>query len=124
MQTELNSLIAELQTLLQQAEAQGIALPPGTAAYLSGNTTGSMPSAITHDLTMGSKSADVSTLQAFLIAQAKGPAASALGTAGATGYFGSLTRAALAEYQKAVGIAPAQGYFGPLTRAHLKSLGF
>jgi peptidoglycan hydrolase-like protein with peptidoglycan-binding domain len=76
-----------------------------------------------HDLTVGSRNGDVTILQEFLISQAKGSAASALSAAGATGYFGQLTRAALAEYQKAVGIKPASGYFGPLTRAYLKSAG-
>lgn len=32
------------------------------------------------------------------------------------GFFGQLTRKALAEYQKANGIVPAVGYFGPITR--------
>jgi hypothetical protein len=117
----LNALIAQLRVLLQEAQAQGVALPPGAAAFLAG--TGSTPSAITESLTVGSKGADVTTLQAFLIAQAKGPAAKALASAGATGYFGTLTQAALAEYQAAAGITPAHGYFGPITRAYLSSKG-
>jgi peptidoglycan hydrolase-like protein with peptidoglycan-binding domain len=36
-----------------------------------------------------------------------------------TGYFGPITRAALARYQAANGIVPAVGYFGPITRASL-----
>lgn len=75
------------------------------------------------DLTLGSQGADVTRLQKALIAQAKGPAATALASAGATGYFGAMTQAALAEWQRATGVAPAAGYFGPLTRTRLTSLG-
>ena len=125
LQTQLlNLLVTELQTLLQQAQAQGMILTPAETAYLNaGAASPTMLSAITHDLTIGSTGTNVSALQTFLISQAKGSAASALGAAGVTGYFGSLTRAALAEYQKAVGIKPASGYFGSLTRAYLKSAG-
>ena len=35
----------------------------------------------------------------------------------AYGYFGNLTKAAVAAYQTSVGITPAVGYFGPITRA-------
>lgn len=120
----LISLIAQLKVLLQEAQAQGMTLTPAETAYLNaGAASPTMLSAITHDLTIGSTGADVSTLQTFLISQDKGSAASALSAASATGYFGSLTRAALAEYQKAVGIKPASGYFGSLTRAYLKSAG-
>ncbi|HVW71899.1 MAG TPA: peptidoglycan-binding domain-containing protein, partial [Candidatus Paceibacterota bacterium] len=56
---------------------------------------------------------DVSALQSFLISQGYSI------PAGATGYFGGQTRAALAAYQKAHGITPAAGYFGPRTRAYL-----
>jgi peptidoglycan hydrolase-like protein with peptidoglycan-binding domain len=121
----LNLLIRELKVVLLQAQAQGMILTPAEIAFLNGSPmTALTPSAITRNLTVGSRGSDVVTLQTFLISQAKGPAASALGAAGATGYFGQLTKAALAEYQAAVGIAPPQGYFGPITRAYLKSIGF
>ena len=120
----LNSLIAQLQTLLHQAQAKGLALTPAETAELNAGVTTAMPSTIANNLTIGSKGTEVSALQAFLISQAKGPSASALSASGATGYFGSLTKAALAEYQKSVGITPASGYFGAITRAYLKSAGF
>jgi hypothetical protein len=120
----LNALIAELKVLLQQAQAEGMVLTPGEAAYLNMGSTAPMLSSLTTDLTVGARGANVSALQAFLIAQGKGSAASALSAASATGYFGSLTKSALAEYQKAVGIKPATGYFGSITRAYLKSMGF
>jgi peptidoglycan hydrolase-like protein with peptidoglycan-binding domain len=71
------------------------------------------------DLEEGDLGDDVRALQAILIDRAAGPAAAALAANGATGYFGPLTRAALAELQAALGVAPAAGYFGPRTRAAL-----
>lgn len=73
------------------------------------------------DLRKGMRSADVTWLQNFLVSKATGKAALSLGAVGSTGYFGSLTVAALAEFQKANGIAPAFGYFGAKTRAFILS---
>ncbi|MBU2220711.1 peptidoglycan-binding protein [Patescibacteria group bacterium] len=64
----------------------------------------------TRDLTVNSSGADVTALQTWLIG--KGFSI----PAGATGFFGPQTKAALAVYQAANGISPAAGYFGPLTR--------
>ncbi|MEN9647732.1 MAG: hypothetical protein RLY57_536 [Candidatus Parcubacteria bacterium] len=72
---------------------------------------------VTRDLEYGMTYSGVTILQQFLIDQMKGPAAQTLKDHGTTNYFGALTRAALAEWQKANGITPAQGYFGPKTRA-------
>ncbi|MBI2053474.1 MAG: peptidoglycan-binding protein [Candidatus Sungbacteria bacterium] len=60
---------------------------------------------------------DVTALQRFLIEQKQYPEALV------TGYFGTLTRAAVARFQQAQGIAPALGYFGPITRARVATLG-
>lgn len=76
---------------------------------------------ITNDLWQGSSGGDVTTLQQFLISQDEGSAAQALANVGATGYFGPLTRAALAEFQTNAGISPASGNFGPITRAYLSA---
>ena len=62
----------------------------------------------TKDLTLGAKGADVTALQQFL--NSKGYL-----TVSATGYFGALTKAALAKFQAASNISPAAGYFGPIT---------
>lgn len=62
-------------------------------------------------------------LQRFLITTSAGLHRDALARTGATGYFGMLTKNALAEYQLAVGIKPASGYFGSLTRASIQTLG-
>lgn len=50
-------------------------------------------------LSLGSSGTDVVALQKFLIAKKTGTAASRLAAAGATGYFGAITEAALREYQ-------------------------
>ncbi|MES2668590.1 MAG: peptidoglycan-binding protein [Patescibacteria group bacterium] len=76
----------------------------------------SMP---TQDLWQGLRNADVTWLQNHLIEKLTGTAASALQAVGATGYFGQLTKAALAEFQAARGITPASGYYGAKTRAAL-----
>lgn len=69
----------------------------------------------TRDLTVGSTGADVVALQTYL--EAKGHLVIPTGVS--KGYFGPLTRSALASYQAAMGISPAVGYFGPITRANV-----
>jgi hypothetical protein len=71
----------------------------------------------TVNLTVGSRGADVSALQAWLIS--KGGSI----PAGATGFFGAQTQAALAAWQAANGVSPAAGYFGPITRAKVNAMG-
>ncbi len=78
--------------------------------------------AINTDLTEGSTGDLVQALQQFLIDQNKGEAALALSANGTTINFGNLTKAALAEWQKAMGISPAVGFYGPITRAKIKAL--
>jgi peptidoglycan hydrolase-like protein with peptidoglycan-binding domain len=73
----------------------------------------------TRDLKIGISGQDVIWLQQYLISMHIGTAAAALSNSGATGYFGSITQAALIEYQTQAGIIPASGYFGPLSRAYL-----
>ncbi len=75
------------------------------------------------NLTNGSVGESVTLLQSFLIEQGSGPEAQKLTLRGTTGYFGTLTKSALIEYQKAHGIIPASGYFGPLTKAYLEKKG-
>lgn len=107
LQAQINALLAQIQALQAQlAAAQG----------------GASTTTFTSNLTVGSKGAEVTALQNLLISANKGPKAAALAAVGATGYFGPLTKAALAEYQAAVGISPASGYFGPITRAYVNSL--
>lgn len=68
-------------------------------------------------LGVGTQGADVTELQVIL--EQKGFLVMPQGVA--YGFFGPLTRAAVAGYQVANGIAPAVGYFGPLTRSRLIS---
>ncbi|MES2437301.1 MAG: peptidoglycan-binding domain-containing protein [Patescibacteria group bacterium] len=68
------------------------------------------------NLTVGSRGADVTELQTIL--STKGYLSVA-----PTGYFGSLTKAALAAWQASVNISPAAGYFGPITRAYIATMG-
>ncbi len=74
-------------------------------------------SAPKQDLWLGSRGADVTWLQQFLISKNLGEASQKLMSAGATGYFGVLTKAAVVEFQKAFNITPNQGYYGAKTRA-------
>lgn len=78
-----------------------------------------MVKSVSTNLTLRSRGESVSKLQSFLIDQNKGVAARNLAESGATGYFGTLTRLALSEFQASVGITPASGYFGAMTRAYI-----
>src|SRR3989344_5135854 len=69
----------------------------------------------TRSLTVGSRGDDVTCLQNYL----KGAGHLSVS---ATGYFGSLTKAAAASWQSANGVSPAVGYFGPISRAKYDSL--
>jgi len=106
----IEALRAALKTLQSQ---QGIQTGPGAF--------GQQIRAIAVDLNTGLRNDNVRVLQQFLIAEDKGVAARALAEVGATSYFGSLTRAALAEFQAQAGIRPAAGYFGPITRNYINS---
>lgn len=97
----------------------------GTAP--SGGTTGGSSascSQFTRDLTLGSTGSDVQSLQVILNANGAQVAASGAGSPGnESTFFGSLTQGALAKWQAAHGVSPAAGYFGPITRAALASSG-
>jgi len=93
------------------------AFVPAQAQTTTTTTTTTSSVTFTRDLTIGSTGADVTALQAWLIS--KGHTI----PAGATGYFGMQTRAAVAAFQAANGITPAAGYFGPITRAKVNSMG-
>lgn len=65
------------------------------------------------NLRAGSRGSGVAALQQFLVA--KGYLQMPAGVA--YGYFGPLTKMAVARWQVANGISPAVGYFGPISRA-------
>lgn len=64
------------------------------------------------DLTLGISGYDVYVLQRLLVQNGA--------TFAPTGYFGSLTQAALGKLQGVIGLHPDAGYFGPLTRAAIQ----
>jgi hypothetical protein len=80
-----------------------------------GEVLGASTYNFTRDLHLGMSGDDVTALQQFLIDNGYAI------PAGATGYFGLQTQAALAKFQSDHGIAPAVGYFGPVTRALVNS---
>ncbi len=92
--------VADLQKMIADLTAK--------IAAMSGSSTVSVT--FTRDLTVGSTGSDVTALQNWL-------ASKSYFSGTATGYFGPITKAAVAAYQAANGIAPAAGYFGPVTRA-------
>jgi hypothetical protein len=107
--TTTASQVTSIQAQIASLQAQ-LAAAQGTTGMMSAMT-------FTRSLTIGSRGADVTALQTFLIG--KGFTI----PAGATGYFGGQTKAAVAAYQSAKGIAPAVGYFGPLTMASVNAQG-
>jgi peptidoglycan hydrolase-like protein with peptidoglycan-binding domain len=92
-------------------------LAQAQTATATTTTTTTTSASFTRDLTLGSTGADVTALQTWLIS------AGFSIPAGATGYFGAQTKAALASYQAAHSISPAAGYFGPITRAAVAAAG-
>jgi len=109
-------IIAQLQAQIAALSAQLAALQTGAGAGAAVGLPGT-------NLTLGSRGDGVKALQGKLIADSKGPAAAALAAVGATGYFGGLTKSALAEWQAAMNVSPAAGYYGPLTRAAMGASG-
>ena len=100
---------------MDELNAQIAALMAQIAAMSGGST--STGAAFTADMTIGASGSEVTRLQNWLIS--KGYSI----PAGATGYFGAQTAAAVAAYQTASGITPASGYFGPITRAKVNASG-
>jgi len=98
LQAQITALLAQIQALQAQL---------GQGSQTSAT--------FTKDLTLGSRGDEVSSLQGILISKGF------LKISAPTGYFGAMTKAALASWQASVGISPASGYFGPITRAFLAS---
>jgi peptidoglycan hydrolase-like protein with peptidoglycan-binding domain len=106
--SQLESLLLSLESELQTLHMESSSSAPTSSVF-------------TRDLFSGMTGADVKQLQLFLISQNIGPAAKKLDANGATTNFGSLTKAALAEFQTYAHIAPASGYFGSVTRAYVNA---
>lgn len=107
--TDYASQIAALQAQIASLQA--------LLSATQGGSTTSASVTFTRDLTLGSTGSDVTALQTWLIS--KGFSI----PAGATGYFGAQTKAAVAAWQAANGVTPAAGYFGAISRAKLAAMG-
>lgn len=121
----LSSLITQLLTLIQKAQAMGISVnvPP---EILNTPVTSTVPPpsvyTFTRDLSLGTVGDDVVQLQKYLNTHGFVIAQSGPGSVGnETTKFGSLTQAALVRFQQAKGISPASGYFGAITRAYVNA---
>lgn len=101
--------VSELQTQIDGLMAQLATLQGGSAMMAHQFNT---------NLTVGSRGADVIALQEMLVAG--GHLVMPAGVA--KGYFGSLTKAAVAKWQMANGVSPAVGFFGSITRAKLNGM--
>ncbi len=75
----------------------------------------------TRDLNVGMSGKEVLALQNILILKNSGKMAQKLKQNSATGYFGTITKAALIEFQTLNKILPATGNFGPRTRVLVNS---
>jgi peptidoglycan hydrolase-like protein with peptidoglycan-binding domain len=100
--------VAEIMAMIATLQAQ--------LAGMTGGTTGGYT--FSADLTVGSTGNDVSELQKVLVS--KGYLTMPAGVA--MGYFGNLTKSAVAAWQAASGISPAAGYFGPISRGAMNSM--
>lgn len=103
------STLSDLQAQLVKLQAQ--------IAALQGNwvPVSSVPT-ITQTLNQGSRGAQVTSLQRYLIEQGL------LAISSPTGYFGSLTRSAVVRWQARNNVSPANGIFGPASRNKLVTL--
>ena len=100
---------AQAMTLSQLVDlfiSLGIISSDKAAAAKAAVTSSASAMMYSKDLTVGSSGSEVSALQAKL------------GVSPASGYFGSITKAAVMAYQAANGV-PSTGFVGPLTRAKL-----
>lgn len=100
LQAQINTLLAQLATL------------QGTPS------TGAAACTFARSLTMKSRGDDVSCLQNYLKSTGHYTYAG-----GATGYFGSVTKAAVMAWQSANSVSPAAGFFGSVSRAKYSAMG-
>lgn len=76
----------------------------------------SFPTVLNLQLKNGDQGPTVALLQLYLVFAGDGPARDALKAAGTTGYFGSVTEAALAEYQRENLLVDNKGIYDSRTR--------
>lgn len=102
-----SDLIASLQAQIAALQAQLAALAGGSSGS---SVSGAAKCTFTRSLTVGSRGDDVKCLQEYLKVSPT------------SGFFGPLTKAAVAKWQSDNGVSPAVGYFGPLSQAKYNSL--
>ena len=105
-------IISDLQAQIATLQAQLTALSASSSSSGSAGACG-----FTRSLTLGSQGDDVTCLQNYL----KGTGHFTF-AGGATGYFGNVTKNAVAAWQAANGVSPAVGYFGTISRAKYSSM--
>lgn len=106
--------VAELQAMIAQLTAQIAAMGGQSGTFDETNTSATL----TTNLTVGSRGAEVTILQNFLVSKGFLTIPNNL----AKGYFGSLTKAAVIQYQVASGLSENAGYVGPITRAKINAM--
>mgnify|MGYP000667801373 CR=1 FL=1 len=113
--TNPNPTLPTLQQQLTELITKYKALT-GRDPVLTNDTTNPQAILGTSDLTINDTGNDVELLQRFLMTEGYSIAA------GATGFFGPQTRAALAQFQLEKSITPAQGYYGAITRVVIAAM--
>jgi len=97
-------------------------VPSATTTSTSSLNIKIMKYTFTRNLTINSVGLDVKILQQYLNSKGFTIANTDSGSRGnETTYFGALTRAALARFQKANNISPPIGYFGPITKTFINN---
>lgn len=102
---DVATIMAQIQALQSQLAAAQVSTP-SVSSYT-----------FTRNLTVGAKGDDVKALQNVLISGGY------LKVSAPTGFFGAMTKAALAAWQSAKGISPAAGFFGSISRAAMSASG-
>src|SRR3989338_4897822 len=115
-QAQVDAIISLLQSFgADQSTISNVQASLTGGTPTGGGSTPSGACSFTRDLSMGVRGDDVTCLQVYL--NAGGHL-----SVSATGYFGSLTKAAVMKWQSANGVSPASGYFGSISKAKYSSL--
>jgi len=101
-----------LNVQIQRLLAQVTALQAQLSALGGSSSSSAAKCSFTRSLAMKSKGDDVKCLQSYLMSTGDYTY-----SGGATGFFGSVTKAAVMAWQKANSVSPASGYFGPISQA-------
>ncbi len=113
--TALNAGYDLPEEITEALEERGIVSVADLVAQLE-RIIDSIPTVVTSELTLGSQGTSVSLMQTYLIFTQTGPAVTVLKSAGATGYYGPVTAAAIREYQTSAKL-PVTGVYDVATRA-------